>query len=159
MKIAESHQMTPILLPKERDGAQHQTCLVNHRYGSFQADHVRKLDVFHLLQLMVHLQLVWSRESMPLRTYAMFSHESRFSLQSDFCRSFIRRAPGTHYHKENTLWRSIACLAGYRPHMECPAAFSPYLNPVQHVWDMLGTMSCSPSTTCYMSTGTSDSIA
>ncbi|GFW10269.1 transposable element Tcb1 transposase [Trichonephila clavipes] len=33
------------------------------------------------------------------------SDESRFSLQSDFCRTLIWRAPGTRYHQENTIER------------------------------------------------------
>ncbi|GFX25846.1 cubilin [Trichonephila clavipes] len=36
---------------------------------------------------------------------AMFSDESRFSLQSDSRRTFIWRAPGTRYHQENTIER------------------------------------------------------
>ncbi|GFW89118.1 transposable element Tcb1 transposase [Trichonephila clavipes] len=35
----------------------------------------------------------------------MFSHESRFSLQSDFRRTLIWIAPGTLYHQENTIER------------------------------------------------------
>ncbi|GFW22719.1 uncharacterized protein TNCV_2765311 [Trichonephila clavipes] len=31
------------LLPKETDGAQHQTCLVSYRYDSFKADRVQTL--------------------------------------------------------------------------------------------------------------------
>ncbi|GFV64893.1 HTH_Tnp_Tc3_2 domain-containing protein [Trichonephila clavipes] len=55
------------------------------------------------------LQLNWNREH-ALRTpqqwsCVMFSDESRFSLQSDSHRTLIWRAPGTHYHQENTIER------------------------------------------------------
>ncbi|GBM58042.1 hypothetical protein AVEN_170647-1 [Araneus ventricosus] len=136
----------------------------------------------------------------------MFSDESRFSLQSDSCRTFIWRAPGTRYHQENTnerhryggagwlVWGGIilgfrtdlhvqsVTMTGHiyrdvileqhvrlfrgvmgaeflfmddnaRPHRanivdECLQsvditcmdwlAYSPDLNPIEHVWDMLG---------------------
>ncbi|GFV97880.1 transposable element Tcb1 transposase [Trichonephila clavipes] len=35
----------------------------------------------------------------------MFSDKSRFSLQSDYCRTLIWRAPGTRFHQENTIER------------------------------------------------------
>ncbi|GFX27938.1 HTH_Tnp_Tc3_2 domain-containing protein [Trichonephila clavipes] len=59
------------------------------------------------------LRLTWSREH-ALRTpqqwsYVMFSDESRFSLQSDSHRTLIWKAPGTHYHQENTIERHRYC--------------------------------------------------
>ncbi|KFM63304.1 Transposable element Tcb1 transposase, partial [Stegodyphus mimosarum] len=55
------------------------------------------------------LRLAWNREHAlwtPQQwACMMFSDESRFSLQSDSRRTFIRRAPGTRYHKENTIER------------------------------------------------------
>ncbi|GFV92744.1 nibrin [Trichonephila clavipes] len=43
----------------------------------------------------------------------MFSDESRFSLQSDSCRTLIWRAPGTRYHQENTIERHCYGCAGW----------------------------------------------
>ncbi|GFV38593.1 transposable element Tcb1 transposase [Trichonephila clavipes] len=55
------------------------------------------------------LRLTWSREhalwTPQQRSCVMFSDESRFSLQSDSRRTLIWRAPGTHYHQENTIER------------------------------------------------------
>ncbi|GFW47618.1 transposable element Tcb1 transposase [Trichonephila clavipes] len=55
------------------------------------------------------LRLSWSREHAlwtPQQwSCVMFSDVSRFSLQSDSCRTFIWRAPGTRYHQENTIER------------------------------------------------------
>ncbi|GFV64898.1 transposable element Tcb1 transposase [Trichonephila clavipes] len=52
------------------------------------------------------LRLTWSREyafwTPQQWSCVMFSDESRFSLQSDSHRTLIWRAPGTHYHQENT---------------------------------------------------------
>ncbi|GFU91139.1 transposable element Tc3 transposase [Trichonephila clavipes] len=43
----------------------------------------------------------------------MFSDESRFSLQSDSRRTFIRRVPGIRYHQENTIERHRYGGAGW----------------------------------------------
>ncbi|GFS47168.1 transposable element Tcb1 transposase [Trichonephila clavipes] len=43
----------------------------------------------------------------------MFSDKSRFSLQSDSRRTLIWRAPGTHYHQENTIERHRYGGAGW----------------------------------------------
>ncbi|GFU85416.1 HTH_Tnp_Tc3_2 domain-containing protein [Trichonephila clavipes] len=55
------------------------------------------------------LRLTWSREHALWTPHqwscVMFSDESRFSLQSDFPRTLIWRAPGTRYHQENTIER------------------------------------------------------
>ncbi|GFW37429.1 HTH_Tnp_Tc3_2 domain-containing protein [Trichonephila clavipes] len=55
------------------------------------------------------LRLIWSREHAlwtPQQwSCVMFSDESRFSLQSDYRRTLIWRAPGTRYHQENTIER------------------------------------------------------
>ncbi|GFU69289.1 transposable element Tcb2 transposase [Trichonephila clavipes] len=56
-----------------------------------------------------HLRLTWSREhalwTLQQWSCVMFSDEFRISLQSDSCRTLIWRAPGTHYHQENTIER------------------------------------------------------
>ncbi|GFV56890.1 transposable element Tcb1 transposase [Trichonephila clavipes] len=53
------------------------------------------------------LRLPWSREHAlwtPQQwSCVMSSDESRFSLQSDSCRTSIWRAPGTRYQEENTI--------------------------------------------------------
>ncbi|GFW84775.1 transposable element Tcb2 transposase [Trichonephila clavipes] len=63
------------------------------------------------------LQLTWSREHSLCTSQqwscVMFSDESRFSLQSDSCRTLIWRAPGTHYHQENTIERHRYGGAGW----------------------------------------------
>ncbi|GFX22111.1 retrovirus-related Pol polyprotein from transposon opus [Trichonephila clavipes] len=55
------------------------------------------------------LRLTWSREHAlwtPQQwSCVMFSDESRFSLQFDYCQTLIWRAPGTRYHQENTIER------------------------------------------------------
>ncbi|GFY20459.1 transposable element Tcb1 transposase [Trichonephila clavipes] len=55
------------------------------------------------------LQLTWSREhafwTPQQRSCVMFSDKSRFSLQSDYLRALVWRAPGTSYHQENTIER------------------------------------------------------
>ncbi|GFU52188.1 transposable element Tcb1 transposase [Trichonephila clavipes] len=55
------------------------------------------------------LRLTWSREHAlwtPQQwSCVMFSDESRFSLQPDFHRTLIWRAPGTRYHQESTIER------------------------------------------------------
>ncbi|GFW84809.1 HTH_Tnp_Tc3_2 domain-containing protein [Trichonephila clavipes] len=62
-------------------------------------------------------RLTWSRKH-ALQTpqqwsCVMFSEESRFSLQSDFRRIFIWRAPGTRYLQENTIERHRYGCAGW----------------------------------------------
>ncbi|GFY20735.1 HTH_Tnp_Tc3_2 domain-containing protein [Trichonephila clavipes] len=63
------------------------------------------------------LRLIWSREhalwTSQQRSCVMFSEESRFSLQSDSRRTLIWRAPGTHYHQENTIERHRYGGAGW----------------------------------------------
>ncbi|GFV03514.1 transposable element Tcb2 transposase [Trichonephila clavipes] len=55
------------------------------------------------------LRLTWSREHAlwtPQQwSCVMFSDESRFSLQSDYRKTLIWRAPSTSYHQENTIER------------------------------------------------------
>ncbi|GFV59945.1 transposable element Tcb1 transposase [Trichonephila clavipes] len=63
------------------------------------------------------LRLTWSREHVvwtPQQcSCVMFSDESRFSLQSNFRRSLIWRAPGTRYHQDNTIERHRYGGAGW----------------------------------------------
>ncbi|GFV53225.1 HTH_Tnp_Tc3_2 domain-containing protein [Trichonephila clavipes] len=55
------------------------------------------------------LRLTWSRDyalwTPQQWSCVMFSDKSRFSLQSDSCRTLIWRAPGTCYHQKNTIER------------------------------------------------------
>ncbi|GFT59902.1 transposable element Tcb1 transposase [Trichonephila clavipes] len=64
-----------------------------------------------------HLRLTWSREHAlwtPQQwSCVMFSDKSRFSWQSDSCRTLIWRAPGTRYHQENTIERHRYGGAGW----------------------------------------------
>ncbi|GFW79437.1 uncharacterized protein TNCV_3459071 [Trichonephila clavipes] len=47
------------LLPKETDGAQHQTCLVSYRYDSFKADRVQTLRAhWSICSAIRHIQLL-----------------------------------------------------------------------------------------------------
>ncbi|GFW29161.1 transposable element Tcb1 transposase [Trichonephila clavipes] len=63
------------------------------------------------------LRLTWSREHAlwtPQQwSCVMFSDESRFSLQSDFRRTLIWRAPGTRYPQENSTERHRYGGAGW----------------------------------------------
>ncbi|GFV75304.1 transposable element Tcb1 transposase [Trichonephila clavipes] len=63
------------------------------------------------------LRLTWSREhalwTPEQWTCVMFSDESRFSLQSDSCRTLIWRVPGTRYHQESTIERHRYGGAGW----------------------------------------------
>ncbi|GFW34008.1 HTH_Tnp_Tc3_2 domain-containing protein [Trichonephila clavipes] len=63
------------------------------------------------------LRLTWSREHAlwtPQQwSCVMFSDESRFSLQSDSHWTLIWRAPGNHYHPENTIERHRYGGAGW----------------------------------------------
>ncbi|GFW29169.1 transposable element Tcb2 transposase [Trichonephila clavipes] len=78
-------------LPKETEGAQHQTYLVS----SLQLP-VRQ---FHKADRVQTLRAHWSICS--------------FSLQSDSRRTLIWRAPGTRYHQENTIERHRYGGAGW----------------------------------------------
>ncbi|GFW24187.1 HTH_Tnp_Tc3_2 domain-containing protein [Trichonephila clavipes] len=63
------------------------------------------------------LRLTWSREhalwTLQQWSCVMFPDKSRFSLQSDSCRTLIWRAPGTRYHQENTIERHRYGGAGW----------------------------------------------
>ncbi|GFV60185.1 HTH_Tnp_Tc3_2 domain-containing protein [Trichonephila clavipes] len=63
------------------------------------------------------LRLTWSREHAlwtPQQwSCGMFSDESWFSLQSEFRRTLIWRAPCTRYHQENTIERHPYGGAGW----------------------------------------------
>ncbi|GFV14580.1 transposable element Tc3 transposase [Trichonephila clavipes] len=81
---------------------------VYRRLGTLVYMLVGLSDVFHFTATHCRLRLTWSREhalSTPQQwSCVMFSDKSRFSLQSDSCRTLIWRAPGTRYQK-NTIER------------------------------------------------------
>ncbi|GFX90495.1 transposable element Tcb1 transposase [Trichonephila clavipes] len=116
------------LLPKETDGAQHQTCLVSSRTTVSRKTMYRRLGHIDLYAhrpvrcvplnaTHCRLRLTWSREHAlwtPQQwSCVLFSDESRFSLQSDSRRTLIWRAPGTRYHQENTIERHRYGGAGW----------------------------------------------
>ncbi|GFY18407.1 transposable element Tcb2 transposase [Trichonephila clavipes] len=111
------------LLLKETDGTQYQTYLVSSLQlpvGHFQARPCtvegkiglyarRPVRCVPLTATHCPLLLTWSREhalwSQQQWSCVMFSHESRFSLQSDYRRTLIWRAPCTRSHQENPIER------------------------------------------------------
>ncbi|GFV81456.1 transposable element Tcb2 transposase [Trichonephila clavipes] len=119
------------LLPKETDGAQHQTCLVlssatsttvsrkivYRRLGHIGLYARRPVRSVPLTATHCRLRLTWSSEhvlwTLQQWSCVMFSDESRFSLQSDSHRTLIWRAPGTRYHQENTIERHCYGGAGW----------------------------------------------
>ncbi|GFU33799.1 transposable element Tcb1 transposase [Trichonephila clavipes] len=70
-----------------------------------------------LAATLCNMRLTWSREhalwTSQQWSCVMFSDESRFSLQSDSCRTSIWRAPGTLYYQENTIERNRFGGAGW----------------------------------------------
>ncbi|GFX52575.1 transposable element Tc3 transposase [Trichonephila clavipes] len=73
------------LLPKETDGAQHQTCLVS--------------------SLQLPVRQLQDRPCTDALGPLVYMLVGLFSLQSDSHRTLIWRAPGTRYHQENTIER------------------------------------------------------
>ncbi|GFX73577.1 transposable element Tcb2 transposase [Trichonephila clavipes] len=65
----------------------------------------------------------------------VLSDESRFVLGTDDNRVRVWRRPGERYNSPHTVLRHTARTAGV---MTLPwPARSPYLSPVEHVWDQL----------------------
>ncbi|GFX77115.1 transposable element Tcb1 transposase [Trichonephila clavipes] len=98
------------------------SALFSYRYDSFKADRVQiyarwPFRCVSLTATHCRLRLTWSREHAlwtPQQwSCVMFSDESRFSLQSDSCRTLIWRAPGTRYHQENIIERHRYGGAGW----------------------------------------------
>ncbi|GFW15688.1 transposable element Tcb1 transposase [Trichonephila clavipes] len=121
------------LLPKETDGAQHQTCLVSSlqlpvrqfqgrpctdAQGTLVYMHVGLSDVCSIyrnslspaINLEYREHALWTLQQWSC---VMFSDESRFNLQSDSRRTLIWRAPGTRYHQENSIERHRYGGAGW----------------------------------------------
>ncbi|GFU74403.1 transposable element Tc1 transposase [Trichonephila clavipes] len=115
------------LLPKETDGAQHQTCLISslqlpvrqcptvyRRLGPIGLHARRTVRCVPLTATHNRLRLTWSREHAlwtPQQwSCVMFSDEFRYSLQYDSHRILICRAPDTRYDQENTIERH--CYGG-----------------------------------------------
>ncbi|GFV42885.1 HTH_Tnp_Tc3_2 domain-containing protein [Trichonephila clavipes] len=119
------------LLPKETDGAQHQTCLFSssatdttvsrqtmyRRLGYFGLYARRCVRCVPLTATHCRLRLTWSREHalwIPQQwSCVMFSDESRFSFQSGSRQTLIWRTPGTSYQQENTIERHRYGGAGW----------------------------------------------
>ncbi|GFW80081.1 transposable element Tcb2 transposase [Trichonephila clavipes] len=119
------------LLPKETNGAQHQTCLfsspatrmtVSRQTVYRRVEHTslyarRPVRCVPLTATHCRLRLTWSREHAlwtPQQwSCVMFSDEYRFSLQSDSRRTLIWRAPGTRFHQQNTIERHRYGGAGW----------------------------------------------
>ncbi|GFV34713.1 transposable element Tcb2 transposase [Trichonephila clavipes] len=118
------------LLPKETDGAQHQTCLVSSLQllvRQFQTvyRHLKHIGLYArrpvrcvpLPATHCRLRVTWSREHalwIPQQwSCVMFFDESRFSLQSESRWNLIWRAPGTRYHQEITIERHRYGGAGW----------------------------------------------
>ncbi|GFT29974.1 transposable element Tcb1 transposase [Trichonephila clavipes] len=81
------------LLPKETDGAQHQTCLVS--------------------SLQLPVRQFQGRPCTDAKGTLVYMLVGPFSLQSDSRRTLIWRAPGTRYHEENTIERHRYGGAGW----------------------------------------------
>ncbi|GFX01965.1 HTH_Tnp_Tc3_2 domain-containing protein [Trichonephila clavipes] len=120
------------LLPKETDGAQHQTCLVSSLQlpvRQFQGKlsyrrlaHIglyarRPVRCVPLTATHCRLRLTRSRENAlwtPQQwSCVMFFDKYRFSLQSDSRQTLIWRAPGTRYAQANILERHRYGDAGW----------------------------------------------
>ncbi|GFW82437.1 transposable element Tcb1 transposase [Trichonephila clavipes] len=90
---------------------------VYRRLGDIDVYALRPVRCVPLTATHCLLRLTWSREHVlgtPQQwSCAMFSDESRFSLQSDSRRTLIWRAPGTRYHQENTIERRRYGGAGW----------------------------------------------
>ncbi|GFX72423.1 transposable element Tcb1 transposase [Trichonephila clavipes] len=90
---------------------------VYRRLGNIGLYARRPVQCIPLTATHCRLRLTWSREHAlwtPQRwSRGTFSNESRFSFQSDSCRTLIWRAPGIRYHQENTIERHCYGGAGW----------------------------------------------
>ncbi|GFT28943.1 uncharacterized protein TNCV_3586131 [Trichonephila clavipes] len=125
------------LLPKETDRAQHQTCLVSS------------------LQLPVR-QFQECNDDRPHIYRDVILEQYVRLFRNDMGAEFLFMDDNAHPHRANIVDECLQSEDITR--MDWPA-YSPDLNPIEHVWDMLGRRIAARQPPSHLSTGTSEGIA